>query len=458
MKKLIIFFIFTCTLLVPDIRDCFGQSITWERTYGHPIGSDEPNAIIQTDDEGYLIAGRNIFGLITMRLNKYGDTLWTRILPGSIATDIKKTNDGNYVVLGQFSNLTKININGDILWTVGPLNPNAGTYDIEQLLNGNYILTGSIDTLGILRKPHIIIVNSSGILISQKTFSAGFFDGSFSDLSILNSNDYVLCGSYSDVDTITDELFIMKLDSLLNTTFFVGYDTLRYHFPRSIFPVSENSYVVGGANGAFLTKIKQNGEIEWYRRYLVSECRDFTKTNDNGFAITGWWDTTGNSYDYVFLLKTDSSGNEEWRRVYGSNSNYRGNTLQQTLDSGYVIAGLDQSDMYIVKTDNYGMINSIGIEPISSVVPVYCKLYQNYPNPFNPVTKISFDIVNKNSNKVKLHILNVLGQEVVELIDVILVAGSYELEYSAKNLASGIYFYRLSINDYVETRKMMLLK
>jgi len=89
-------------------------------------------------------------------------------------------------------------------------------------------------------------------------------------------------------------------------------------------------------------------------------------------------------------------------------------------------------------------------------VPRMLALDQNYPNPFNPSTTISFSIPER--SHVNLRIFNVLGQEVTTLVDEIKSAGEYEIEWNAGLQASGIYFYRLQVEDRVLTKKMALLK
>ena len=83
-------------------------------------------------------------------------------------------------------------------------------------------------------------------------------------------------------------------------------------------------------------------------------------------------------------------------------------------------------------------------------------LFQNYPNPFNPTTTIEFKI--KNSEFISLKVYDGLGNEVATLVDKELAAGEYEFEFDGKNLTSGIYFYHLITKNYVQTRKMVLLK
>lgn len=118
------------------------------------------------------------------------------------------------------------------------------------------------------------------------------------------------------------------------------------------------------------------------------------------------------------------------------------------------------------------------VEQIADATPKEFLLEQNYPNPFNPRTTISYTVTNvtlssssgaetrDEGSKVQLKIYDVLGNEVAILVNEYKSAGSYEVEFSTlggpessiKHPASGIYFYRLQAGDYVETKKMILLK
>jgi photosystem II stability/assembly factor-like uncharacterized protein len=83
-------------------------------------------------------------------------------------------------------------------------------------------------------------------------------------------------------------------------------------------------------------------------------------------------------------------------------------------------------------------------------------LLQNYPNPFNPTTTIIFDSPRR--SKVTLNVFNVLGQEVATLVDGEVEMGRHELRWDASGLANGVYFYRLQAGDFVQNRRMILLK
>jgi len=91
-------------------------------------------------------------------------------------------------------------------------------------------------------------------------------------------------------------------------------------------------------------------------------------------------------------------------------------------------------------------------------------LEQNYPNPFNPTTKIRYTIPLGETHRgasvqnVVLKVYDVLGNEVVTLVDEFKPAGNYEVEFNANRLASGVYFYRLTSGSFSDSKKLILLK
>ena len=84
------------------------------------------------------------------------------------------------------------------------------------------------------------------------------------------------------------------------------------------------------------------------------------------------------------------------------------------------------------------------------------KLHQNYPNPFNPSTTIVYDV--KETGHVSLKVYNLMGQEVTTLVDEVKDNNRYQATFDASGLAAGVYFYRLSVNDFNQVCKMVLLK
>lgn len=102
------------------------------------------------------------------------------------------------------------------------------------------------------------------------------------------------------------------------------------------------------------------------------------------------------------------------------------------------------------------IICGLGITTISTEIPNSYLLEQNYPNPFNPKTIIRFDILK--ASDVKITVFDIIGREVTRLVQQKLNAGKYSVDFDAANLVSGIYFYSILADDFVQTKKMILVK
>jgi hypothetical protein len=98
----------------------------------------------------------------------------------------------------------------------------------------------------------------------------------------------------------------------------------------------------------------------------------------------------------------------------------------------------------------------IGIRPAAGTLPDKFILYQNYPNPFNPVTNIRYDV--PKAEQVKLVVYDILGRDVKTLVNEYKSPGSYEINFNASNFASGTYFYRIQAGDFVQIKKMVMVK
>jgi hypothetical protein len=112
---------------------------------------------------------------------------------------------------------------------------------------------------------------------------------------------------------------------------------------------------------------------------------------------------------------------------------------------------------YRLKQIDYdGKYTYSNIAEVDFVLPIQFSLEQNYPNPFNPVTSIKYAIRSKQF--VQLKIFDVIGNEVATLVNDEKPAGNYEIAFDASNLSSGVYFYKIASGNFIETKKMVLLK
>jgi len=153
-------------------------------------------------------------------------------------------------------------------------------------------------------------------------------------------------------------------------------------------------------------------------------------------------------------------------------SNYPGSEAADFAEIDIYTAALLKPDSILAKgklikvtEDNYSNLVSniikkrfgmVENQNEKSFIPTDYVLYQNYPNPFNPTTTIKFDL--PKDGIVELGVYDILGRKITTLINEYRNAGSYEHSFNASSLASGIYLYRIKINDFVSAKKMILLK
>jgi hypothetical protein len=173
--------------------------------------------------------------------------------------------------------------------------------------------------------------------------------------------------------------------------------------------------------------------------------------------VGGTWPSPGNNalvqisdgldtLDMLIDRHTDIDNNPEpsWPRdIMGVGAQ---NTSNIPPDDGYQLLPRFYSD-FLLPSDVVQAGNS---------APVDFALHQNYPNPFNPTTTINYQI--PELSFVTLKVYNVLGSEMITLVNEEKPAGSYEVEFDGLQLTSGIYFYQLKVGSFIETKKMVLMK
>ncbi|HXF99221.1 MAG TPA: T9SS type A sorting domain-containing protein [Bacteroidota bacterium] len=189
----------------------------------------------------------------------------------------------------------------------------------------------------------------------------------------------------------------------------------------------------------------------------------FRSTN-NGELWTASSSGLGNQTVYALLVKdslliagTASAGvfvsrdsGTTWYSVNQGLTNLQVVALaadNQYLYAGTLGSGVSKRLISQVLTD---------VEPISQNAPFQFQLEQNYPNPFNPSTTIRFEV--GGWGFVSLKVYDVLGREVATLVNDVKLPGSYQVQWDASNFASGVYFYRLSAGQFVQVRRLVLMK
>lgn len=142
-----------------------------------------------------------------------------------------------------------------------------------------------------------------------------------------------------------------------------------------------------------------------------------------------------------------------WYDTYpsGNSNQFSGCWGVFKFPSGKIIASDMQTGLYVVK-----MGSPFGIQVISNEVPSSFNLEQNYPNPFNPSTKIKFSV--SSPGHIEFKIFDISGREIAAPVNQYLKPGVYEYEWTALNLPSGVYLYKISSGNVSLTKKMVLIK
>lgn len=162
-----------------------------------------------------------------------------------------------------------------------------------------------------------------------------------------------------------------------------------------------------------------------------------TELNNSGFAVER---KTKNDWAQIGFVNGHGTTTEP--------QNYFYDDQLSNINSKTVFYRLKQMDF----DGTFEYSNIVEVD----VVPVKFSLNQNYPNPFNPSTKITYTLASKSA--VTLNVYDIIGNEVVSLVNKEQEAGSYEINFDASSLTSGVYFYKLNAGNFVSVKKMLLLK
>lgn len=451
-----------------------GELISEIRYVSAPSSWEEANSIAVDSSNNLYCIGTATFGTssgfaIIQKYSSSGSLVWSKNFFNenekySEGTKITIDRDDN-VIVGLHSNvntITKYTSNGDSLWSatiMGDTSRFAINYIITD--NTNNIYVALTEYYGGECVPNTIIhtykYDQSGKIIWHKTF-----DGIYTKKILFDKNNNII------------QLVI----------------------------TSESGVII---------KMNQAGEIEWEKNSGMMISTDINSDSENKILVTGY-DVTSNSFDYV-TRKYSEIGVEEWTQIFNGEENIADYAMALAIDNSnniYVTGSthnsISQGVSYTVKYSKAGQLlwqkkydapHSIfenssfiflddsanvficgdvadstngqnffalkitqrlgnDIEQQKVLLPAEFSLKQNYPNPFNPTTTIEYEI--PTLSKVRIEVFDIIGREIETLLNKEQAPGNYKINFDASKLCSGIYFYKIAANNFVQTKKMVVLK
>ena len=237
------------------------------------------------------------------------------------------------------------------------------------------------------------------------------------DSTIINNGvDWSVEQKIDLIRKITTNYEMDTLYSVKNTTNFILTESLNGNHELVANPAIGDDTGYWGKKGIWRFPVSKLNPIYRYRETPVYNI----SSSIPGHSVDSLWFDTRGLYKRTYISL-----------YYGNH--YEFTHTKASLDSVFV----DVSNYY-------------------SNIPEDFYLFQNYPNPFNPSTTIQYSIPERSN--VVINVYDILGGEVAKLVNEEKPAGNYNVEFNGSNLTSGIYFFRLQAGDYVDTKKMILLK
>jgi len=474
-NKRILCFLFIINIFFVLSGLCFAQSITWQRTYNRLNGwPDEAYDICQSTDGNFYLAGSSYLGgIYVLKINQYGDTIWTRAEIGGIAYAVTASGDGGCVLTGLRSNKSftvKYSASGVIVWNKEYSGTQMYNQDIVATIDG-YVICGT--DWATYFDGYYAKVDLQGNLVWEKYYPS---DDSRSFNSVINSGDdgYVFTGKI-DTTGYPSQATIMKTDNngnilwekryLMNGIGAVGIEIQKI----------SQGFLIGGRTGdstytierAFILRVDNNGNFINQKVFISNEDEYFqhiSVATENRYVMSIFRYGSGWTI-YGKILVIDSIGNII-REKYLNDSNQIVLNSSLCLPNGDILfAGMSEfdnithEDVFAARTDsNLNVPPPIGIQNTNSGIIKSFKLLNNYPNPFNSTTTIQFEIAKPSNITIKIFDIN--GRLVTKLLcNSYVSAGNYKIKWEAINLPSGLYFITLETEEgFKDAMKIILVK
>ncbi|MCH8904253.1 MAG: T9SS type A sorting domain-containing protein [Bacteroidetes bacterium] len=298
---------------------------------------------------------------------------------------VKQTMDGGYIIGGYTTSfgfleynmyLLKINKDGDEEWSrlYGGTQDEGDSYqftEVQQTTDSGYILVGQTESFGAGDVDiYLIKTDDTGTIQWNKTYGGTGTDVAWS-VQQTNNGGYILGGFTTSFGAGGADIYIIRTDANGDTLWTKTYGSSSNEYCYYMRLTTDNGFVCtgstfskgAGSNDIFILKSDSNGNQQWSKTIGgINQDLGYSiaPTNDGGYVLTGKMNSYGAGGWDVYIAKLDSLGNIEWDKTFGGSGHDWGRSVQQTTDSGYIIVGQTISfgaglrDMYLIKLDGNG--------------------------------------------------------------------------------------------------------
>ncbi len=398
-------------------------------------------------------------------------------------TSVAISSDGNTVVEGGTGGIWVFTRSGGV-WTqqgpkllgTGEVGTSQQGYSVAISSDGNTIIEGSPTGIGTVW----VFTRSGGVWTQQgsKFFGYDFtgYSNQGSSVSLSSDGNTAIVGGQMDnngigavwVFTRSGSVWTQQGSKLIGTG-----NVFQCYQGHSVSLSSDGNTAIVGGNGdnnsvgAVWVFTRSGGVWTQQGSKLVGTGSVGASWQGNSVAISSDGNTfaeggnrDNNDAGAVWIF-TRSGGvwTQQGQKLVGTGAIgsqiFQGTSVSISSNGGTIIEGgyYDNTDQGAVWVFNNP---SIGITTISTEIPGNFSLSQNYPNPFNPSTNIRYDL--PKNGFVKLVVRDMLGREVETLVNENQTAGTYEANWNASQFPSGVYFYKLTTDNFTETKKMLIIK
>ena len=316
-----------------------------------------------------------MLSIFPWRTYSFGDE-WSKTFGGSgyeIGRSVQQTSDGGFIISGDTNSFGAGDDDVYLIKTDGDGNEQWGkTFDlggsdrgrsVQQTTDGGFVIAGSIaDADAFLLK-----TNGNGIEQWRKTFGGSNVDWADSVQQTADGG-FIIVGGTNSFGAVNDDVYLIKTDGNGNELWYKTFGGTGDDSGNSVQQTADGGFIITGYTDSFgygkyvyLIKTDAAGNEEWGKTFEGgNEGNSVRQTSDGGFIIVGEEPPIDSGYDNIYLIKTDGEGNEQWRKSFGGDNGEYGSSVEQTSDGGFIIAGLTASfgepngDVYLIKTDADG--------------------------------------------------------------------------------------------------------